>query len=61
MGRASGSTITRPSTRDVRRRPPGALLLYQDAYRTLALAINRGSARDALGLELDATVRIVPA
>ena len=37
---------------------PGELLLYQDAYRTLALAVNRGSARDALGLELDAELRI---
>jgi S-adenosylmethionine hydrolase len=40
--------------------PPGDLLLYQDAYRTLALAVNRGSARDALGLELDAELRIRP-
>jgi hypothetical protein len=40
--------------------PPGELLLYQDAYRTLALAINRGSAREALGLELDAELRIRP-
>ncbi len=40
---------------------PGELLVYEDAYRTLALAVNRGSARDALGLELDAEVRISPA
>ena len=40
--------------------PPGDLLLYQDAYRTLALAVNRGSARDVLGLELDAELRIRP-
>ncbi|MTD45656.1 hypothetical protein GKE82_15520 [Conexibacter sp. W3-3-2] len=39
----------------------GGLLVYEDAYRTLALAVNRGSARDALGLELDAEVRISPA
>jgi S-adenosylmethionine hydrolase len=39
----------------------GELLVYEDAYRTLALAVNRGSARDALGLELDAVVRIAPA
>jgi S-adenosylmethionine hydrolase len=38
--------------------PPGELLLYQDAYRTLALAVNRGSAREALALELDAELRI---
>jgi S-adenosylmethionine hydrolase len=38
--------------------PPGELLLYQDAYRTLALAVNRGSAAQHLGLELDDEVRI---
>ena len=38
--------------------PPGGLLLYEDAYRTLALAVNRGSALDALDLALDAEVRI---
>ena len=26
---------------------PGELMLYEDAYRTLALAINRGSARSS--------------
>ena len=41
--------------------PPGELLLYEDAYRTLALAINRGSAAHHLGLDLDAEVRIRPA
>jgi S-adenosylmethionine hydrolase len=40
---------------------PGELLLYQDAYRTLSLAINRGSAREALALELDAELEIRPA
>lgn len=38
--------------------PPGELLLYEDAYRTLALAVNRGSAAELLGLELDGEVRI---
>ena len=38
--------------------PPGSLLLYEDAYRWLALAVNRGSAADLLGLSLDAEVRI---
>jgi S-adenosylmethionine hydrolase len=33
--------------------PPGRLLLYQDAYRTLALAINRGSAREEFGISRD--------
>jgi S-adenosylmethionine hydrolase len=32
---------------------PGELLLYEDAYRTLALAVNRGSAAQRLGLALD--------
>jgi S-adenosylmethionine hydrolase len=41
--------------------PPGELLLYEDAYRTLALAVNRGSAAYHLGLDLDAEVRIRPA
>jgi S-adenosylmethionine hydrolase len=41
--------------------PPGELLLYEDAYRTLALAVNRGSAAHHLGLDLDAEVRIRPA
>jgi S-adenosyl-L-methionine hydrolase (adenosine-forming) len=39
---------------------PGRLLLYEDAYRTLSLAVNRGSAADRLRLALDAEVRIVP-
>jgi len=38
--------------------PPGELLLYEDAYRTLALAVNRGSAAHRLGLEVDSEVRI---
>ena len=38
--------------------PAGQLLLYEDAYRGLALAVNRGSAADRLGLGLDAEVRI---
>ncbi|HEX7298365.1 MAG TPA: SAM-dependent chlorinase/fluorinase [Solirubrobacteraceae bacterium] len=41
--------------------PPGQLLLYEDAYRALALAVNRGSAALHLGLELDAEIRIRPA
>ena len=28
---------------------PGELLVYQDAYRTLALAVNRGDAAGTLG------------
>jgi S-adenosyl-L-methionine hydrolase (adenosine-forming) len=41
--------------------PPGELLLYEDAYRTLALAVNRGSAAMYLGLDIDAEIHIRPA
>ncbi len=41
--------------------PPGALLVYEDAYRTLAVAVNRGSAREVLGVALDDELRIAPA
>ncbi|HEY6760952.1 MAG TPA: SAM-dependent chlorinase/fluorinase [Baekduia sp.] len=40
--------------------PAGELLLYEDAYRTLALAVNRGSARELLGLSRDDELRIRP-
>lgn len=39
---------------------PGELILYEDAYRTLALAINRGDAGGTLGLRPDAEVRLRP-
>jgi S-adenosylmethionine hydrolase len=39
---------------------PGELLVYQDAYRMLALAINRGDAAGTLGLAVDAEVRLRP-
>lgn len=41
--------------------PAGDLLLYEDAYRMLALAVNRGSAREALGLARDAELHLAPA
>jgi S-adenosylmethionine hydrolase len=41
--------------------PAGSLLLYEDSYRWLALAVNRGSAAEHLGLRLDDEVRIRPA
>jgi S-adenosyl-L-methionine hydrolase (adenosine-forming) len=37
---------------------PGELIVYQDAYRTLALAINRGDAAGTLGIAVDAEVRL---
>jgi S-adenosyl-L-methionine hydrolase (adenosine-forming) len=40
--------------------PAGELLLYEDGYRRLALAVNRGSALAALGLDLDDEVLIAP-
>jgi S-adenosyl-L-methionine hydrolase (adenosine-forming) len=39
---------------------PGELMVYQDAYRTLALAVNRGDAASTLGLSPDAEVRLRP-
>jgi S-adenosylmethionine hydrolase len=38
----------------------GELLLYEDAWRSLALAVNRGSAADLLGLARDDEVRLEP-
>ena len=39
---------------------PGELMLYEDAYRTLALAVNRGSAQEFLDLGPDDEVLIEP-
>ena len=39
---------------------PGELLVYEDAYRTLAVAINRGDAAGTLGVQPDAEVRLRP-
>ena len=39
----------------------GELLLYEDGYRVLSLAVNRGSAREALGLQRDDEILIAPA
>ena len=39
---------------------PGEVLVYEDAYRTLALAINRGDAAGTLGLEPDDELRLRP-
>jgi S-adenosyl-L-methionine hydrolase (adenosine-forming) len=37
---------------------PGELLLYEDAYRTLALAVNRGSAAERMAIGRDDELRI---
>lgn len=39
---------------------PGDVMLYEDAYRSLAIAVNRGDAAAALKLELGATVTLRP-
>jgi S-adenosylmethionine hydrolase len=39
---------------------PGELLVYEDAYRTLAVAINRGDAAGTLAIGPDAEVRLRP-
>jgi S-adenosylmethionine hydrolase len=42
--------------------PPGQAILYEDAdYAGLAIAINQGSAADALGLANDTALRVEPA
>ena len=40
--------------------PPGELIVYEDAYRTLAIAINRGDAATTLALKPDSEVRLSP-
>lgn len=39
---------------------PGELILYEDAYRSLAIALNRGNAATTLQVELDDEVRLSP-
>lgn len=39
---------------------PGELIVYEDAYRSLAVALNRGDAATILGVRLDDEVRISP-
>jgi S-adenosyl-L-methionine hydrolase (adenosine-forming) len=39
---------------------PGELIVYEDAYRTLAVAINRGDAAATLALRPDAELRLLP-
>ena len=40
--------------------PDGALILYEDAWGSLALAVNRGDAAAELGIEIDDEVRVAP-
>jgi S-adenosylmethionine hydrolase len=55
-GRVLGATFT-GTFADV---PAGQLLLYEDATRTLALAVNRGSAAALLQLDPDDEVQLTP-
>jgi S-adenosyl-L-methionine hydrolase (adenosine-forming) len=55
-GRIEAATFT-STFADV---PAGELLLYEDASRTLALAVNRGDAATALGIKIDDEVRLRP-
>jgi S-adenosylmethionine hydrolase len=56
-----GDVITAPYAVTFADVEPGGVLLYQDAYRTLALAVNRGSAARDLDLRADHELRIRPA
>lgn len=56
-GRAVRATFT-GTFADV---PAGELLLYEDASRTLALAVNRGDAAAELALVPDGEIRLTPA
>ncbi len=38
--------------------PPGALILYEDSYRNVAVAVSRGSAASLLGVEEGAEILI---
>jgi S-adenosylmethionine hydrolase len=40
--------------------PAGDVLLYEDASRTLALAVNRGNAAEMLAIGSDSEVRLIP-
>jgi S-adenosyl-L-methionine hydrolase (adenosine-forming) len=55
-GRSAPATVVQTFA-DV---PPGELLVYEDAWGAVALAVNRGDAAAALGLERDAEVRLSP-
>jgi S-adenosyl-L-methionine hydrolase (adenosine-forming) len=39
--------------------PAAELLVYEDSYATIAIAVNRGSAADRLGIELDAPLDLL--
>jgi hypothetical protein len=57
---AGGRTMRATFTGTFADVPADELLLYEDASRTLALAVNRGDAATTLGLEPDDEVRLKP-
>jgi S-adenosylmethionine hydrolase len=57
---AGGKTATAMFTSTFADVPPAELLLYEDASRMLALAVNRGDAAAMLGLRVDDEVRLRP-
>ena len=46
---ATGTTPSRRAPSPTR--PPGELILYEDSYRNVAVAVTRGSAASLLGVE----------
>ena len=55
-----GKTTTAMFTNTFADVPPAEFLLYEDASRMLALAVNRGDAAAMLGLRIDDEVRLRP-
>jgi S-adenosylmethionine hydrolase len=53
-GRSAAATVVQTFA-DV---PPGEMLVYEDAWGAVALAVNRGDAAAALGIARDAEVRL---
>jgi hypothetical protein len=38
--------------------PEGTMLIYEDSYGAIAIAVNRGDAAAELGIEVDAAIRL---
>ena len=58
---ADGASHAVPFLRTFAEAPPGQLLLYEDAYRRLALAVSHGDAARELSLKVGDELRIEPA
>jgi S-adenosylmethionine hydrolase len=57
----SGQTHSCPFALTFADADPGGLLLYEDAYRRLAVAVSHGDARSTLGVKIDDELWIRPA